>query len=166
MRSIRSPHCPFRRDGDTPEYIALGLRGGAVRRIPSENDGLVKQVTTCVDAANLLVLLANDQLVSTAYGQPNSDMLQLLDDAAHRGTGSLLASTNQSGRFKVLKAKIGLGELKDGSCLTMRGCVASELSLLQHISGRQFVTMFQNTSDAGIRLLAEIIGRTMDNFLP
>jgi len=46
--------------------------------------------------------------------------------------------------------------------------VTSEVSILQHTSGHQFVTMFQNINVAGkehFHMIAEIFQRTMDKFL-
>jgi hypothetical protein len=71
-------------------------------------------------------------------------------------------------KFRVLQSKIGLGELKGGSCITQHRCVTSEVNIVEHASGRQFVTVFQNLNEATaghFHLVAEIIQRTMDNFL-
>jgi hypothetical protein len=161
---------PLDRDPDVQEVITLGLRGGNVVTIGSENDGQVKQVTTCVDAAKMFVLLANDELVSTTYGQPNQDMLKMVKAGVHgMGAPSRFETfAMPKPKFRVLQSKIGLGELKGGSCITQHRCVTSEVNIVEHASGRQFVTVFQNLNEATaghFHLVAEIIQRTMDNFL-
>ena len=158
-----------------PEFVeerALGLVGGNVVTIASLNDGQVKQVTTCIDPVKMFVLLANEELVSNPHDSDdtaNADMLKMTADAV-TGTGAPSRFTRAAPlpAFTVLNCKIGLGELKGGGvCPTFR-CVTSEVSILQHASGRQFVTMFQNINVAGARhfhMIAEIFQRTMDKFL-
>jgi hypothetical protein len=154
------------------EERALGLVGGNVVTIASLNDGQVKQVTTCIDPVKMFVLLANEELVSNQHDSDdtaNADMLTMTADAV-TGTGAPSRFTRAAPlpAFTVLNCKIGLGELKGGGvCPTFR-CVTSEVSILQHTSGRQFVTMFQNINVAGARhfhMIAEIFQRTMDKFL-
>jgi hypothetical protein len=158
-----------------PEFVeerALGLVGGNVVTIASLNDGPVKQVTTCIDPVKMFVLLANEELVSNPHDSDdtaNADMLKMTADAVTgAGAPSRFTRAAPLPAFTVLNCKIGLGELKGGGvCPTFR-CVTSEVSILQHTSGRQFVTMFQNINVAGARhfhMIAEIFQRTMDKFL-
>jgi hypothetical protein len=158
-----------------PEFVeerALGLVGGNVVTIASLNDGQVKQVTTCIDPVKMFVLLANEELVSNPHDSDdtaNADMLKMTADAVTgAGAPSRFTRAVPLPAFTVLNCKIGLGELKGGGvCPTFR-CVTSEVSILQHTSGRQFVTMFQNINVAGARhfhMIAEIFQRTMDKFL-
>jgi hypothetical protein len=164
---------PSTEDDDEKEMLDLGIKGGNVRRINSENDKLVMQVTTCIDVAKMFVLLANEELVGNAHDSTdtaNAEMLTMLKDGVHgQGAPSRLAERAvPPPAFTVLHSKIGLGELKGGSCITYHRCVASEANILQHPSGRQFVTVFQNVNEAEgphFHLIAEIIQRTMDNFL-
>src|SRR5207248_9249342 len=127
---------------DEKEMLDLGIKGGNVRRINSENDKLVMQVTTCIDAAKMFVLLANEELVGNAHDSTdtaNAEMLAMLKDGVHgHGAPSRLAEwAVPPPAFTVLHSKIGLGELKGGSCITYHRCVASEANILQHPSGRQ-----------------------------
>jgi hypothetical protein len=164
---------PATTDPDEKEMLALGIRGGKVVTINSKNDGPVKQVMTCIDGAKMFTLLANRELVSNTHDSTdtaNADMLTMLKDGVHgSGAPSRFTLTTPPPAFTVLHSKIGLGELKGGSCITIHRCVSSEANILKHPSGRQFVTVFQNVNEAGARhfhLIAEIIQRTMDNFLP
>jgi hypothetical protein len=160
---------------DFDEFVeerALGLAGGNVVTINSLNDGPVKQVTTCIDPVKMFVLLANEELVSNAHDSDdtaNGEMLKMTADAVNgSGAPSRFTRADPLPAFKVLNCKIGLGELKGGGvCPTFR-CVSSEVSILEHTSGRQFVTMFQNINVAGAQhfhMIAEIFQRTMDKFL-
>jgi hypothetical protein len=160
-----------------PEFVeerALGLVGGNVVTIASLNDGQVKQVTTCIDPVKMFVLLANEELVSNAHDSDdtaNAEMLKMTADAV-TGSGAPSRFTRlaplPAPAFTVLNCKIGLGELKGGGVCPGFRCVTSEVSILQHTSGRQFVTMFQNINVAGpqhFQMIAEIFQRTMDKFL-
>ena len=158
-----------------PEFVeerALGLVGGNVVTIASLNDGPVKQVTTCIDPVKMFVLLANEELVSNPHDSndtANADMLKMTADAVTgAGAPSRFTRAVPLPAFTVLNCKIGLGELKGGGVCPNFRCVTSEVSILQHASGRQFVTMFQNINVAGGRhfhMIAEIFQRTMDKFL-
>jgi len=152
--------------------------------IPSVNDGKVKQVTTCIDMARLFVLLHDHMLVkddapSYRVGdfRRHADMLNLLSDAVDDGAAPSLLKGVRPG-FTVLHSKIGIGTLKKApqggevSCkIPDHGCVQSEASILLHPpSGRKFVTVWQNVlwdaPDDGVRRVAAIIEKTMDNYKP
>ena len=160
---------------DFDEFVeerALGLVGGNVVTINSLNDGPVKQVTTCIDPVKMLVLLANEELVTNAHESDdtaNAEMLKMTADAVTgAGAPSRFTKADPLPAFTVLNCKIGLGELKGGGVCPHFRCVTSEVSILQHPSGHQFVTMFQNINVAGKRhfhMIAEIFQRTMDKFL-
>ena len=154
------------------EERALGLVGGNVVTINSLNDGLVKQVTTCIDPVKMFVLLANEELVSNPHDSDdtaNEEMLKMTADAVTgAGAPSRFTRAVPLPAFTLLNCKIGLGELKGGGVCPGFRCVTSEVSILQHTSGRQFVTMFQNINVAGkqhFHMIAEIFQRTMDKFL-
>lgn len=160
---------------DFDEFVeerALGLVGGNVVTIPSLNDGQVKQVSTCIDPVKMFVALANEELVGTAHDSSdtaNAEMLKMTADAVTgAGAPSRFTRAAPAPAFTVLNCKIGLGELKGGGVCPGFRCVTSEVSTLQHASGRQFVTMFQNINVGGARhfhMIAEIFQRTMDKFL-
>ena len=160
---------------DFDEFVeerALGLVGGNVVTINSLNDGPVKQVATCIDPVKMFLLLANEELVSNAHESDdtaNAEMLKMTADAVTgAGAPSRFARAVPLPAFTVLNCKIGLGELKGGGVCPGFRCVTSEVSILQHTSGHQFVTMFQNINVAGGRhfhMIAEIFQRTMDKFL-
>ncbi len=160
---------------DFDEFVeerALGLVGGNVVTINSLNDGPVKQITTCIDPVKMFVLLANEELVSNPHDSDdtaNAEMLKMTADAVTgAGAPSRFTRAVPLPAFTVLNCKIGLGELKGGGVCPDFRCVTSEVSILQHTSGHQFVTMFQNINVAGERhfhMIAEIFQRTMDKFL-
>jgi hypothetical protein len=157
------------------EQRALGLRGGGVVRIKSENDKDVMQATTCIDPVKMFVLMVSGDLLSDAGDSPASrvlrhaEMIKMYMDAVNGvGAPSRLMKANPLPAFKVLNCKIGLGELKGGGKCPNFRCVSSEVSRLEHASGRHFVTMFQNINEATsqhFHLIAEIFQRTMDKFL-
>jgi hypothetical protein len=159
-------------DPDEREMAALGLRGRRPVLVGSANDGDVKQVTTCADMANLFVRMAGSRLVD-GTGAENQEMKDLLQAGVTGAAPSLLARVVPSPTFRVLQSKIGVGELKiGGTCKAPpHRCVTSEGSVIEHVpSGRQFVTVWQNL-DVGkpvpnpVLPIAELIQRTMDNFL-
>ncbi len=160
---------------DFDEFVeerALGLVGGNVVTINSLNDGPVKQVATCIDPVKMFVLLANEELVSNPHDSDdtaNEEMLKMTADAVTgAGAPSRFTRAVPLPAFTVLNCKIGLGELKGGGVCPDFRCVTSEVSILQHTSGHQFVTMFQNINVAGkehFHMIAEIFQRTMDKFL-
>jgi hypothetical protein len=157
--------------------------------VDSLNDGTVKQATTCFHMAWLFVRLFDNGLVDDAshHFAGNSDMQHLLALAVDsHGAPSLLKRVFAPGSppFHVLQTKIGVGELKGGDC---RGsdaagrdrrdrCVYSEASIVQDpVSGRKFVTMWQNLTflkahpdwwELGLRRICGIIRKTMDNYHP
>jgi hypothetical protein len=148
--------------------------------IPSVNDDMVKQATTCIHMAWLFSLLHDKALVKNVVNPAsgltgNDEMLRLLelavDDMAAQSLLKRVASS-----FTVLQSKIGVGDLKKSpqggkvSCLVPdHGCVLSEASILRHPpSGRKFVTVWQNVlwdgPYSGVRRVADIIEKTMMNF--
>ncbi|HKR01755.1 MAG TPA: hypothetical protein VJT09_13835 [Pyrinomonadaceae bacterium] len=154
--------------------------------LPSVNDGLVKQVTTCYDMAWLFVMLHDRKLVKNDAGPAtgmsgNDEMLSLLRLAVHdAGARTLLKRLFEPAAppFDILHSKIGVGELKGGDCRGGRvnRCTYSEAAILQHRpSGRKFVVVFQGLvslkadpalwSD-GLRRIVELIKLTMDKYVP
>lgn len=160
---------PIKNDSVADEARDLGLVAGKVILIDSVNDGLVKQVTTCIDLVKMLVLLSDGELVSNVPAgsdSGNADMLRMLASAS-----SHLKSADPSPMFSVLHSKIGIGDKKGGSCNSpIHGCVSSEASILQDASElHRFVTAWQDLNDADSRhfhVVAEIIQRTIDNYKP
>jgi hypothetical protein len=150
--------------------------------IPSVNDGLVKQATTCFDMARLLALLYDKSLVrNTAHWATalsgNDEMLNLLELAVDDpGAPSLLKRVPHS--FTVTHSKIGVGELKDGSCRAADRdrCVYSEAAILLHPpSARRFVVVWQNLAylrahsswwGDGLKRIVAVIQKTMDDYKP
>src|SRR5438093_4320501 len=104
------------------EERALGLVGGNVVTINSLNDGLVKQVTTCIDPVKMFVLLANEELVSNPHDSDdtaNEEMLKMTADAVTgAGAPSRFTRAVPLPAFTLLNCKIGLGELKGGGVLS------------------------------------------------
>jgi len=147
--------------------------------ILSVNDRLVKQATTCFDMARLLALLHDKKLVrDTAHWATglsgNDEMLKLLADAVSGEAPSLLKRVPHS--FTVTQSKIGVGELKGGSCVpaSMDRCVFSEGAILKHPpTGRKFVVVWQNLPFLkahptwwrdGMKRLVAVIQKTMDDY--
>jgi hypothetical protein len=150
--------------------------------ILSVNDGPVKQATTCFHMAWLFSLLHDKKLVKNTADpftglSGNDDMLRLLRDAVDDpGAPSLLKRVPHS--FTVLQSKIGVGELKGGSCriTDQNRCVFSEGAILRRPpSGRKFVVVWQNLTSLrahpslvrdGLRRIVSIIQDTMDDYRP
>jgi len=147
--------------------------------LPSVNDGPVKQVTTCFDMARLFALLHDKSLVrNTAHWATartgNEEMLTLLGDAVSDGAPSVLTRVPHS--FTVMQSKIGVGELKGGSCMnsTRDRCVYSEGAIVKHPStGRKFAVVFQNLTylrahpswwGDGLKRIVAVIQKTMDDY--
>ena len=140
--------------------------------IPSANDGLVKQVTTCVDAARLFVLLADNSLVGTTGGSTvataNSEMLAKLHRAVMgAGAPSLVARAPLGPSFfSVLESKIDVGTLKPNDVVH----VFSEAMIVKQAAApmREFVVVWQNVKDAmvgphgDLARIRDIIQKTMD----
>ena len=154
-----------------------------VVRIASANDRMVMQATTCYHMAWLLVELADKVLVKTNPGGPdgNADMLGLLARAvSNPHARSVIRRPFEPGPapFNILHTKIGVGDLKGGSCRSsnMDRCVFSEASILEHPpSGRKFVVVWQDHPflkdhpswwEDGLRRIAAIIRKTMDDYSP
>jgi hypothetical protein len=150
--------------------------------ISSVNDAKVKQATTCFHMAWLFSLLHDKKLVKNtvhfATGlSGNDEMLKLLELAVdHPDAPSLLKRVSHS--FVVTQSKIGVGELKRGSCrdADRDRCVYSEAAILRHPpSGRKFVVVWQNLTYLrahpswwrdGLKRIVAIIQRTMDDYKP
>jgi hypothetical protein len=156
--------------GDYNEWLTVD--------IPSKNDGMVKQATTCYDMAKFMATLHDQKLVRDEQpDHPDSGNLEMLDllhlavdsrppDGPH--ARSLLkrpfeppplghAPPGSMPPFTILHTKIGVGNLKrdpnpphsPGSCNDpIHGCVFSEASILQHSPGHRFVAVWQNVVDA------------------
>lgn len=159
-------------------WLAGDYENQPVVVIPTENDELAKQATTCIDFARMFVLLQDDKLVKDDAGSTlHTRMKELLKDAiVDPAAKSLLETALPS--LNVLGSKIGVGNLKkgpgggEGSCREAgKGCVLSEAAILRHSSGRLFVTVWQNVpweSDArlGVERIAFIVNKTMDDYRP
>ena len=166
-------------------WLAGDYAGWQVVTVDSVNDGQVKQATTCVDMARLLVLINDGNLVEDdVHSHPdgaNLEMRLLLEKAVtDLGARSLLLRPFEpdptSAPFKVLQSKIGVGELKGGSCrddLPKDRCTYSEAAVVQHSSGRKFVVVFQNLVlfkahpaawGDGLRNIVRVISETMDAY--
>ena len=160
-----------------------------VTTVWSDNDREVKQATTCIDMARLLVLINDNNLVlddaHSHQDNGNLDMQGLLK-AAVRDDGAptlLLREKKPDGTapsFDVLQSKIGVGELKGGSCPGKHSpgdrCTYSEAAVVQHCSShRKFVVVFQNLVlfDAhrtnwrtGLQNIVQVISDTLDAYHP
>ena len=132
--------------------------------IPSINDGLVAQATTCFDMANLFAHIFQKTLVDTDSSQ---EMLNILFTTAAVGNDeSFMDSTRRRGlphrNFSVTHSKIGLGPLKTGRM------VASEGAIVEHIeTRRKFLVVWQNSfnDDSSIIAMGFVVDRTIELFL-
>jgi hypothetical protein len=164
-------------------WLAGDYGESPVVTIASVNDDMVKQATTCYHMAWLMVQLADKALVKTIPGGPNgnADMLGQLGRAVtNPHARSLIRRPFEPGPapFNILHSKIGVGQLKGGSCRdTNRDrCVYSEASILEHPpSGRKFVVVWQDVTylkdhpswwNDGLLRIAAIIRKTMDDYSP
>ncbi len=175
----------FAPNTDNGIWLAGDYAGWPVVTVNSDNDGQVKQATTCVDMARLLVLINDENLVEDdPHSHPdtgNLEMKGLLQQAVtDPGARTLLLRPFEHDTtpapFKVLQSKIGVGELKGGTCrdhIPKDRCTYSEAAVVQHSSGRKFVVVFQNLvlfkahpSDwaSGLRNITKVISDTMDAF--
>jgi hypothetical protein len=150
--------------------------------ILSVNDDKVKQATTCFHIAWLFSLLHDKKLVKNTVNfatglSGNDEMRRLLELAVdHPDAPSLLKRVPRS--FTVMQSKIGVGELKRGSCrdADQDRCVYSEAAILQHPpSGRKFVVVWQNLTYLrahpswwrdGLKRIVAVIQKTMDDYRP
>ena len=150
--------------------------------ILSVNDDKVKQATTCFHMAWLFSLLHDKKLVKNTVNfatglSGNDEMRRLLELAVdHPDAPSLLKRVPRS--FTVMQSKIGVGELKRGSCrdADQDRCVYSEAAILQHPpSGRKFVVVWQNLTYLrahtswwrdGLKRIVAVIQKTMDDYRP
>jgi hypothetical protein len=147
--------------------------------VKSDNDGQVKQATTCLDMAKLLVLINDDNLVQNdVHGHldtGNLEMRGLLQQAVHHEHAKSLL-LRASPPFKVLQSKIGVGELKGGTCrddIPKDRCTYSEAAVVENSARRKFVVVFQNLvlfkahpSDwaDGLRNITKVINETIEAF--
>jgi hypothetical protein len=166
---------------DNGIWLAGDYATWPVVTVKSDNDGQVKQATTCLDMARLLVLINDDNLVEDdVHGHQdtgNGEMRALLKMAVTDPHAKSLL-VRASPPFSVLQSKIGVGELKGGTCrddIPKHRCTYSEAAVVQHSSGRKFVVVFQNlvllhgntTAWAdGLRNITKAISETMDAFHP
>lgn len=167
-------------------WLAGDYANWQVVTVDSVNDGQVKQATTCFDMARLFVLINDENLVENdPHSHPdtgNADMRDLLQQAVtHHHARSLLLRPFEdhpgSAPFKVLQSKIGVGQLKGGTCqdgIPKDRCTYSEAAVVQHRSGRKFVVVFQNLVafkayahdwDVGLLNIATVISKTMDAYV-
>lgn len=148
--------------------------------IVTVNDGKVKQATTCFHMAWLFSLLHDKKLVKNTVNPAtglsgNDEMLRLLELAVdHPDAPSLLKRVPHL--FTVMQSKIGVGELKGGSCREAdeNRCAYSEAAILRHPpSGRKFVVVWQNLTylrahppwwRRGLKRIVSIIQNTIDDY--
>lgn len=169
-----------------PRSEGIWLAGDYARQptveLLSVNDGKVKQATTCFHMAWLFSLLHDKKLVKNTVNlatglSGNDEMLRLLELAVdHPGAPSLLKRVPHS--FTVMQSKIGVGQLKGGSCMKADRdrCVYSEAAVLRHpTSGRKFVVVWQDLTYLrahqswwrdGLKRIVAIIQKTMDDYAP
>jgi hypothetical protein len=167
-------------DPEAVEEFNLGISGWKEVRVPSTNDGPSKQATTCIDAARLLVLLADNKLVAGGpVGTANSAMLGLLHNAVTGGAPSVVGRVPPV-PFTILQSKIGFGTLgTTGSCLpdatgNTNGCVLSEAMIVKQAVApfQTFVVVWENVKDPAnrsmkdIERVRDIIQNTMTNYNP
>jgi hypothetical protein len=174
---------------DNGIWLAGDYDNWATVDVQSVNDGLVKQATTCLDMAKLFVLLNDDDLVKDdPASHPDTGnllMMEFLRQAVmDPGARSLLKRPFEPNPppFQILQSKIGVGQLKGGSCVDIpdkgirtNRCTYSEAAVVQHSSGRKFVVVWQNlvylkdnppphSWDDGLRRIADVIKKTMDAY--
>jgi hypothetical protein len=163
-------------------WLAGDYAGQPTVEILSMNDGKVKQATTCFHMAWLFSLLHDKKLVRNTVNlatglSGNDEMLRLLELAVdHPDAPSLLKRVPHS--FTVMQSKIGVGQLKGGSCMESNQdrCVYSEAAILRHpTSGRKFVVVWQDLTYLrarpslwrdGLKRIVAIIQKTMDDYAP
>jgi hypothetical protein len=122
----------------------------------TKNDGLAKQVTTCIDMARALVSLVDFKLV--AFESSDPEMIGLLFNAARVIPPFIAAKVNGQEPFEVNLNKVGIGDLK-GQPIRF---VHSEASLITHKeSNRRFVVCWQNQPQepiVGERIASVVLG--------
>ncbi len=175
----------FTPNTDNGIWLAGDYANWQVVTVKSDNDGKVKQATTCLDMARLLVLINDDNLIEDdPHSHPdtgNVEMRALLQDAVtDSGARTLLLRPFEpdttTAPFKVLQSKIGVGELKGGTCrddIPKDRCSYSEAAVVQNSAGRKFVVVFQNLVlfkahpsawAAGLRNITKVISETIEAF--
>jgi hypothetical protein len=160
-------------------WLAGDYANWQVVTVNSLNDGPVKQATTCLDMARLLVLINDDNLVENdVHSHPdtgNLEMKDLLEDAVGDPGAPSLLKRAATVPFTVLQSKIGVGELKGGSCTKANRdrCTYSEAAVVQHSSGRKFAVVFQNLVflkdnptawNDGLQKIVDAISKTIDAY--
>jgi len=150
--------------------------------LPSVNDNGVKQATTCIHMAWLFSLLHDKVLVRNTVNPAtglsgNDEMLRLLELAVVDALNPTLYK-HVPHLFDVLQSKIGIGQLKQGSCSKENAdrCVYSEAAILRHPpSGRKFVVVWQDLTHFrahpswwgdGMKRIVALIQKTMDDYRP
>lgn len=160
-------------------WLAGDYERAPVVLIPSENDGMVKQVTNVLQTARWWTLLHDGKLFKNA-GSPGitgeTELMMMFAKAVTGDAPSILGSHPTPKTFTVTHCKIGVGTLKDvggirSSCNLdangrTRRCVLSEASIVEQIAApkRTYVVCWQNVVDATNRGDADIrrINRILD----
>lgn len=128
-------------------------------RIKSANDGLVAQAATSIQLARLYTLIYDGHLVNAGS---SAEMLALL--AKSVAVPEVFIDRAANLNFKVTHTKVGLGPLKaeNGG-----HSVYSECSIIEHVSGRKFIAVWQNFvfKDQGFDPIAYVVRDTLDAFL-
>jgi hypothetical protein len=131
-----------------------------VVRIPSVNDGLVAQASTCFDMANLYAHMYRGTLVDESSSK---DMRALLAVSASTGDDpSFLDFTRRPfppRNFGVTHSKIGSGPLKTGRIVDSEGVIVEHSD-----TGRKYLTVFHNSfdDDDSLTALGYIVDRTIE----
>ena len=161
-------------DQDAEEEFELGISGRAEVRVPSVNDGPSKQAASCLDMANLMVQVANGNLIAgDAAG--NTSIGTMLTQA---GGMSIIGRFAPSAHFNVVQSKIGFGTLgRTGSCNAdvsghTHGCVMSEALVIKETAppNRKYVVVYQDIQDPSnhgsqdLFRVRDIIDVTIDKF--
>jgi hypothetical protein len=156
-------------DRSTKQGIWLcGTFTGAlpIVQIPSKNDGLVAQATTCFDMANLYALMFQ----KTQFVDPLScdEMLAILRETQQGPEPSWMTRSGiaaPGSEFKVTHTKIGLGGLKPENGGFE---VVSEGAIVEHVpTGKKFITVWQNVRNDthSHKAVSLTIDRTIKRFL-
>jgi V8-like Glu-specific endopeptidase len=161
-------------DRDAEDEFELGISGRAEVRIPSVNDGPSKQAASCLDLVNMMVQVANANLIpGDAAG--SASIGNMLTQAVGM---SIIGRFAPSAHFSVLQSKIGFGTLgRTGSCNAdssghTRGCVLSEALVIQETAppNRKYAVVYQDIQDPSnhgnqdLVRIRDIIDVTIDKF--
>jgi carboxypeptidase C (cathepsin A)/GH25 family lysozyme M1 (1,4-beta-N-acetylmuramidase)/subtilisin family serine protease len=187
LSSINAAHAahlanPHLHPSHGEQEFRLGISGWQEVKVRSENDGMSKQATTCVDVARLFVLLHDGDLVKDFVWRVNRASFEMLGMLSRAVTGSgapsLVAKFPLTPPpFTVLQSKIGAGTLGHwGTCnlvgANTNGCILSEAMIVKQKTPpcREFVVVWQDVKDGtndGSKQIARIraiIQKTMDAF--